>query len=805
MDTLLQDLRYAIRGFVRQPSFALTAVLTLALGIGASTAMFTVVNAVLLQPLPYPDADRVVAIATYWTRTGVRSPAVSAPDFDDWKGQSQSFAALAYFSGGETSVTVGGIGAYVSVYRVTPEFYEALGATARLGRLPSTVERTPGGPLAVVITDGFWRRQFGAAPTAVGSTVKFGELLYTIVGVLPPGIRYPARADIYAPYLPRLSPPMRGGHNYRVVGRLKDGAGVMEANAEIAAIARRLEQMYPTSNAAKSAVVLPLKDLLVGDTRQTLFLLLGSVGLVLLIGCANVANLLLSRASSREREMVVRAAVGAARSRLIRQLLTESAVLALAAGVGGVWLGRLGVLALVALAPQDLPRSDEIVVDWSALVFALILAAASSLIFGLAPALQVSGVQLVDGLRQGGKGSSIGARGGRARNAFVVAQVALAVVLVFAAGLLGRSLAALASVDMGFVREQLLVLNTTVPIRGMDDAPRATAFYRDVLRDIRALPGVTSAGAVTSLPTSVRSNGSYAIEGRSTFAEVGVSGPQALLVVTTPDYFRALKVPFKSGRDFNDGDRRGAPMVAIVNEALVRTSFAGEDPIGHRIQCGLDTLDFMTIVGVVSDLRTAGASRPVQPEIYMPYEQHPGPAAALNLVARTEAPDPMVLAEAIARKIRERNPDVPVKATTMEGVLELAAATPRFRTFLLGAFAAVALILAIAGVYGVMTYTVSQRLPELGVRVALGASPQSIMKLIVGQGARLAAAGLAIGLVLSLLAGRVMQGVLFNVTPRDPLMLAVVSVTVAVAALAACYIPGRRAVKVDPMAAVRAE
>jgi predicted permease len=471
----------------------------------------------------------------------------------------------------------------------------------------------------------------------------------------------------------------------------------------------------------------------------------------------------------------------------------------------GVWLARLGVVALIALAPTDLPRLDEVRMDWTALFFALAVAALSSIIFGLTPALQGSRVHLADGLRQGGKGSSIGARGGRARGAFVVAEVALAVVLVFGASLLGRSLTALASVEMGFAREQLLVLHTAVPVRGMDDAPRATTFYRDVLTDIRALPGITAAGAVTSLPTAVRSNGGYAIEGRSTLAQTGVRSPQALFVVVTPDYFRTLKVPLKSGRDFADSDRRDAPMVAIINESLARASFPGEDPIGHRIQCGLDTLEFMTIVGVVADVRTSGPSRPVQPEIFMPFEQHPGPAAALNIVVRTEASDPLVLAETITRKIRDRNPDVPVRAVTMNDVLETAAATPRFRTLLLVVFAAVALLLAVAGVYGVMAYTVSQRLPELGVRVALGASPENIMKLIVGQGAKLAAAGLAIGLLLSFFAGRLLQGVLFNVTPRDPLMLAIVSVTVAVAALAASYIPSRRAVKADPMTALRAE
>jgi predicted permease len=804
MDQLLQDFRYAIRGLLRQPAFALTAILTLALGIGATTAIFSVVNAVVLRPLPYPEPDRIVGIMTRWTATGARGATVSAPDFEDWKGQSQSFAAMAYYVGGETSVTVSGIADYAAVYRVTPGFFDVLRVSASVGRLPTREEQAQGGPRVVVVTDAFWRTQLGGDPRALGSTVKFSDNIYSIVGVLPPGMRFPARSDIYVPWIAPAS-ASRSGHNYRAIARLEPDVTVAQANSEMRAIARRLEEQYPNSNAGKSTIVIPLREQIVGDTRQTLTVLLGAVGLVLLIACANVANLLLARSTAREREMVVRAAVGAGRARLVRQLLTESAVLGLAAAVVGIWLARLGVLTLVALAPADLPRLDEIRVDAAALGFAVAVALAASVIFGLAPALQISRMQLVDGLRQGGKGSSIGARGGWARSAFVVAEVALAVVLVFGAGLLARSLVALASVELGFSAEQLLVVRTVVPVRGRQDAPRATAFYRDLLADLRATPAITAIGGVTSLPTAVRSDGSYAIEGQSDLKQTGIRSPQAVLNVVTPDYFRAMRIPFKRGRDFADSDRLDAPLVAIINEALARASFGTDDPIGRRIQCGLDNLEFMTIVGVVSDVRTYGPARPTEPEIYMPYEQHPGPATAMNLVARTSAPDPRALAETISRKIRERNPDVPVRATTMEETLERASATPRFRTFLLVVFAAVALLLALAGVYGVMAYTVSQRISELGVRIALGATSENIMRLIVGQGAKLAGAGLLVGVGLALMAGRALEGLLFGVTPRDPLMLALVTVAVAATTLAACYVPGRRAVRVDPLLALRAE
>jgi len=526
---------------------------------------------------------------------------------------------------------------------------------------------------------------------------------------------------------------------------------------------------------------------------------------VLLIACANVANLLLSRATAREREMVVRAAVGAGRGRLIRQLLTESAVLGVLAALLGTWLARLGMLGLIALAPANLPRLDEIHVDVTALWFAIGIALAASVLFGLAPALQASRVELVEGLRQGGKGSSIGSRGSWARSAFVVGEVALAVVLVAAAGLLARSLGALAQVDLGFRPERILVLRTNVPVKSWAQAGRATAFYRDLLPGLRALPGVTSVAGVTSLPTAVASNGGYWIEGGPSPSQTGVRAPQAIFNVVTPAYFATMGIPITRGRDFNDGDMKGSTPAAIVNEALARASFPNQDPIGRRIQCGLDTLDFMTIVGVVGDVRTSGPSLPPQAEIYMPYEQHAGPAASLVLVARTATPDSLALVDTMRRRISERNPDVPVKSSTMEGTLETASATPRFQTFLLVVFAGVALMLALAGVYGVMAYAVSQRIPELGVRIALGATPENIRSLVLGQGAKLAGAGLAIGLALALISGKVLEGFLFGVTARDPAVLAAVVGVVAVSTIAACYVPVRRATRVDPMVALRAE
>ncbi|MGE3492521.1 MAG: ABC transporter permease [Vicinamibacterales bacterium] len=803
MDNLLQDIRYGIRTLTRQPGFAATAILTLALGIGATTAIFSVVNAVVLRPLPFDQPERIVVVTNVNTKTGTRSTTVSGPDFRDWRDQSRSFEALAYWAGGETSATVNNASDYAFAAVVTPGYFQVFGATARVGRLFSPDEEQPEGPPAVVISEAYWRRQFAADPGAVGSTITFRQQVFTIVGVTP--LRYPARADLYYAEAAAPEGQSRSAHNYRAVARLAAGVPVAQAQAEMTGIASRLSQEYPVSNGEKGVAVVPLQEVVVGDTRQTLFVLLAAVAFVLLIACANVANLLLARASVRGRELVVRAAVGAGRMRLVRQMLTESAVLALVAGAGGLLFARWGVTALLALAPADLPRLDEVTVDAQALGFALLASLVASVIFGLAPAWHVSRVDLADGLRQGGKGSALGVRGGWARKAFVVTEIALAVALVMGAGLLGRSLLALANIDLGFERDRLVVLRTTVPVSGRPDFPRAIAAYRTLLAELRALPGVTSVSAVTSLPTLVRSNGGYWIEGGPGPEVLGMKSPQALFTVTAPDYFQTLKVPVVRGRDFNDGDRLDAPRVAVINEQLAKDAFPDVDPIGRTIRSGLDGLEPMTIVGIVKDIRTRGPARPVQAELYMPYEQHQGPATSLNIVMRADAADPLALGATAARHIRERHPDVPVRVEMMETTMAGATAAPRFRTALLVVFAAVALLLAVAGVYGVMAYTVTQRVPEIGLRVALGASPGDVMSLVLKDGAGLVVLGLAAGAALSFAGAQFISGLLFGVSARDPLVFAGVSLLVALAALGACLLPGRRALRVDPLTALRAE
>jgi putative ABC transport system permease protein len=805
MDTFLQDVRYGVRTLVRQPGFAATAVLTLALGIGATTAIFSVVNAVVLRPLPFAAPDRIVAVTNNYTRLGTSGATVSGPDFMDWREQSRSFAVLAHYRAFETSVRVGNASDYAMVVRVGPGYFDVFGATAQVGRLLSAEEASPDGPPAVILSDAYWRRQFAADPGVVGTTLALDQQTLTIVGVAAPAFRFPARADVYAADQGRLATTSRTAHNYRAVGRLAEGATLTAAQAEMTGIAARLTAAYPRSNGDKGVRLTPIHDAVVGATRQTLFVLLGAVGFVLLIACANVANLLLARASARGREIVVRAAVGAGRGRLVRQLLTESAVLAIIAGIGGAVIARWGVAALLALAPADLPRLDEVTVDVAALGFALALSLMASLIFGLAPAWHVSRIDLADGLRQGGKGSALGVRGGWARKVFVVAEIGLAVALVMGAGLLGRSLIALARVDMGFDSERLAVLRTTVPVAGPDEFSRATAVYRELLGEVRGLPGVAAAGAVSGLPSAPTSNGGYWIEDGPGPEELGMASPQALFTVITPGYFDALRVPVVRGRDLGDGDRRDAPFVAVVNEQLVKDAFPGVDPIGRTIRAGLDSLTPMTIVGIVKDIRTRGPARPVQAEIYFPYEQHPGPATALNLVVRADGSAPLAAGAAAAKLVRSRHAEMPVRLESMTTTLAASTATPRFRTALLVVFAGVALLLAIAGVYGVMAYTVSQRVPEFGLRVALGATPHDVLGLVLKDGGVLVAAGLALGTALTMGGSQLLSGLLFSVSARDPLVLAGVAALVAVAGLAACLVPGRRAVRADPLLALRGE
>ncbi|HVN06192.1 MAG TPA: ABC transporter permease [Bryobacteraceae bacterium] len=792
------DLKFALRSLRKNPGFALLAVFVMALGVGANTAVFSVVNAVLLKPLAYPDPDRIVTLASLWKSSGGHGQ-VSAPDFHDWHNESTAFDAMAYYQSGSTAVMPGGAAEYAHVAEVTPEFFQVFGVEPVAGRLFSAHEEKPGSGGAVVISYAYWQSHFGANAQAVGQSVRLLGKSLPIVGVLPPRFHFPNESDIWFPanviYEETAS---RGGHNYRVVGRLKPGVSLEQAQAQMTAIGDRLARLYPDSNKGMSVAVVRMRDEMVRNVRLTLYLLLGAVALVLLIGCANVANLLLAKATSRTREIAIRAAVGASRARIVRQLFTESAVLALIAGAAGLLLAKWGSDALVALAPGNVPRLAESGIDAWVLAFTLGLSLAACLLFGLAPALEISRVDLNEALKQGAARVLSGGRSGRMRAALVMTEVALSVVLLAGAGLFIRSFVALHHVALGFQPEHVLVMETSVPAADLAASRRATHLYKDLLADLATLPGVSAVGATRNPPGIVYSDGSYFIDHMGRFTP---SMPQAVLSVMAPGALAALGIPIRRGRDFNDGDTYDAPFTAIINEALARKSFPGQDPLGRMIYCGLDSLKPMRIVGVVGDVRQYGPAVPPAPEIIMPYEQHPEPSTALNILVRTTAGT--ALWGPIQRKVREHSAEVPVKFTSMQDVLAENMAAPRFRTLLLGIFAAIAVCLAMAGVYGVMAFSVGQRANEIGVRMALGANTGDVLRLVLRQGMLLTGIGLAAGLIAAAAATRLLTSMLFEVKADDPLTYLGVAALLATVSLAASYIPARRAARVDPMAALR--
>ena len=798
------DLKFAFRSLQKNPGFTLLAILVMALGIGANTAMFSVVDSVLLKPLAYRDPDRIVTVSSLWKKTGSHGQA-SGPDFHDWHDQSTAFSAMAYYTEMLTAVKAGAAAEYASVAAVTPEFFPVFSEKPVAGRLFTPEEQKPGTAGAAVISQSYWQSHFGGSASALGQTVRMFDKAFTITGVLPAGFHFPGKTDIWFPantIFPET--PSRAAHNYLVVARLKPDITLEQAQSQMTSIGTRLEQEYPLSNREKNVVVTRMRDEMVGDVRLTLYLLLGAVGVVLLIACANMANLLLAKASARTREIAIRAAVGASRGRIVRQLITESIVLAVLSGLAGLLLSIWGSSALVALAPSNVPRLAETGVDGWVLAFTFGVSVVSSLLFGLAPALQASRVDLNDALKQGAARAVIGGAAGRMRSALVVAEIALSVMLLAGAGLLIKSFVALHNVALGYRPENVLVMRTSVPAADLEGARRSTRFYKSLLPEIATLPGVSAVGATRVPPGRVSSNGGYWIDYLPPLNQLSVTAPQAVYSVVAPGAFAALGIPLKRGRDFDDADGYEAPFTAVINEALARKAFPNQDPLGRLIFCGMDSLNGMKIVGVVGDIRQYGPAREPSPEIYMPYEQHPRTATALNILVRTAA-DPGPLSQALQRKVRERSPDVPVNFITMEASLSESVAAPRFRTLLLGIFAGLAVCLAMAGVYGVMAYVVSQRSNEIGLRMALGASSGDALRLVLQQAAGLTGIGLALGLIGAAAATRMLASLLFQVKPTDPLTYGGVILLLALVSLAASYIPARRAANVDPLVALRQE
>ncbi|MPY88578.1 MAG: FtsX-like permease family protein [Luteitalea sp.] len=785
----------------RAAAFTLGAGAVLALGIAGNTAIFSVVNGVLLQPLGYPDADRIVSVETFWTDRGRSFRNVSGPDFRDWQRQSTMFEVMAYHgpSGGETPIVIDGQAEYANVQRVGPRFFRVFGRAASVGRLITEQEARA----AVAVVGDHWAEaHFGSGAAAIGRQLVVEGSAVEILGVAAPGFRY-GDTDIWRPDQGEPGSTSRTAGNYRVVGKLKPAVELVLAREEMRIIGDRIALEHP-ENRFKTVALVPLQERLTGNVETTLWVLMGAVVLVMLVACANIAHLLLARATARTREIALRVALGAGRGRVVRQLLTESVVLAALSTVAGLGLAHVLVRALVMLAPADLPRLDEIRVDQTVMLFALGLSVASVLLFGLVPALHTSRLDLSDALKQGGSKGTLSAGTGGARAALVVAEVALSVILLVGAALLLRSFQVLHQVDLGFATERVLLAHTSYAQDDEEDARRASVFYRELLERVRTLPGIRDAtGAVYAPLSGGSTDAGYFIEGRP-------EGPpgeydSAEMQVITPGYFKVLGIPLRLGRDIDERDTLDRPPVAIINEALARQAFPGQSPLGQRVRTGFreTTMQWMEIVGVAADTRRLDPSRSPEPELFVAAAQHPQ-IPSLSILVRTPQ-DQDSLANTLRALVHDVDPTVPVRFETMDQMFAQSLAYPRFRTQLVGAFAGMAVLVALVGLFGLLTYLVGQRTKELAVRLTVGARPTDIVRLVVGHGTRLMAIGLAVGLAGALAGARLLSSLLYEISPWDwPTYLAVV-VLLGTAATLATLVPAIRAATIDPLIALRHE
>ncbi|HEX2189801.1 MAG TPA: ABC transporter permease [Longimicrobiaceae bacterium] len=805
METLLQDVRYALRRLRRSPGFTAVATLTLALGIGANSAIFSVVNGVLLRSLPYPDADRLVLVA-HVTREGNRAP-MSPANFRDVRSESRSLEELSFWTYGGRTLTGTGDPARLQGADVGQHFFEVMRARPLLGRTFRPEENEPGRNRVAVLGHAFWRQRFGADPKVVGRTVTLDGEPYEVVGVMPEEFGFPNKRDVWTPLeydADFMADASRGSWYISGIGRLKPGVTHQQAAREIEGLGARLQKQYPETNTDLGISPVSLYEQMVGDVRLSLLVLLGAVGLVLLIACANVANLLLARAAAREGELAVRAAMGAGRGRLVRQLLAESVILGLLGGAAGLVLAVWGTSALVAMEPQGIPRLAEVGVDATVVAFTLGVALLSGVLFGLLPAVQVTRSDLAGTLREGGRGSLAGRGSARTRNALVVAEMALAVVLLAGAGLLIRSFAVLQGVDPGFRTESALSFNVSLPQAAYDEGARG-AFYDGLLERLEGLPGVRSAAAVSDLPMGNSATFlTFEVEGREP-PEPGRE-PASQILRATAGYFRTMEIPVVRGREFTADDRAGSPGVVVLNQAAAREFFPGEDPLGRRIllSLGPDTTAVpWEVVGVAGDVRQFGVDAEVQSAMYFPQAQ--APVGGMGVVVRTTVP-PASLAAAVRREVAAMDPNLPLNdLQPLERLAADSMSQPRFYMLLLSLFAGVALALAAIGIFGVISYGVAQRTREIGVRMALGAEPSSVLRIVVGGALGLAGIGVGVGVLGALAGTRLLSGLLFGVAATDPPTYVGVAVLLLAVAALASWLPARAAVRVDPMTALRAD
>jgi putative ABC transport system permease protein len=802
-EDMIQDLRFGLRMLLKNPGFTLTAVITLALGIGANTGIFSVVNALMLRPLPYRDPGRLVWVEEVSKRTNISQEAWGG-HFLDWQEHSQTLEGIAQIDFVTLTLTGAAEPERVEAGRISASLFPMLGAQPLPpGRNFTEAEDTPGGEHVVILSHELWRRRYNGDRDIVGRSVTLNDANYTVIGVTPADFRFFYRFDVWVPLALDPQREFAGKRSYQpTVARLMPGVTPERAQAEMDTLLQRYETSRPEGKPRIDSLtrLVPLQEHFLGDRKRPLLVLLGAVGLVLLIACANVANLLLARAATREKELAIRGALGAGRPRLARQLLTECLLLAMAGSAAGLmlayWLTSLLGSLISTDALGEMGRVAAITIDLRVLGFTLLISLVTGLLFGLIPALRLSRTDLNVSLKEGGRGGGIHGRG--LRGALMVSEVALAVVLLVGAGLLIRSFAKLLDVDPGYRAEGLLTARLSVPPRYRDN-PQHAQFYEQILRRLAALPGVDSVGLTNNLPLTRHSlGGTVLVEGRA--YQKGETLPSAPIATVNSDYFRTMGISLRAGRLFNDGDAQGAPRVALLSESLARRLFPNEDPLGKRLS---SAGRYTTVIGVVSDIRYTGLDGEIEQAVYVSYRQLPPYTAALALRG---AVDPSSLAPALRNAVREIDPALPVyDVLTMDERLSNSVAARRFNLLLLGGFAALALLLAGVGVYGVISYVVTQRTHEVGVRMALGAQSADVLRLFIKQGMSLALLGVALGLLGAFAFTRVMTSLLFDVSASDPLTFACVALSLSLVALAACYLPARRAARIDPLTSLRRE
>jgi putative ABC transport system permease protein len=810
MQTLLQDLRFGARMLFKQPGFTLIAVLTLALGIGANTAIFSVVNALLLRPLPYTESERLVLLSEK-SRAGERD-SVSYPNYADWRARAQSFEGMAIGWSQNFTLTDGNGAARVPAYTLNWNFFPLLGVQPQLGRMFTEADDRYGAARTVIISHGFWQRRFGGELNVIGQTLRLNDEMYTVIGVLPPGFEYFAAADVFRPLGLVLAPgsPFEGrgnrAFNFYAVARLKPGVSVAQANSEMAALGGQLAREYPNDLEGVSAQAERLQDVMSESVRQSLWLLLGAVGFILLIACINVANLMLVRAAERRKELAVRLALGAGRWRIIRQLLSESLLIAALGGAGGLLLGSWMLQGLLALAPTGIPQLSRVGLDNRVLLFTLGLAVLTSLLFGLLPALQAAKTDLQTTLKDGGRLTTDTSRG-RMRQTLLIAEVSLSLVLLVGAGLLVRSMWNLLHVDPGFEAGNVLTLRLRLEGEKYK-AQAARGFYDECLARVQALPGVRSAALAHSLPINGSDwSGGFTVADKPAPSRANL--PQSDRLRVSQGYFETMGIRPLRGRLFSAADTPEAAPVVVVNDALARRIWPNENPIGKRLKFGLpedqdeEDKPWREVVGVVNDVKMNGVDQATTLQTYLPYAQLPN--QSLGLIVRVER-NPAALAPAVAQAIAAIDKNLPVYSIfTMEQLLGNSLAQRRLTLVLLASLAALALLLAGVGIYGVIAYSVRQRTHELGLRMALGAQTHAVLALILKQGVKLTLIGIGLGLLAAFALTRWMESQLFGVRATDALTFGVIAFALLLVALLACWIPARRATKVDPMIALRCE